>query len=160
MTRRIFMMLSFYLLTRPLSAKDTNITHWNIINSTINHLFPKTEQFPNANQLNLLNFFKINSTSKFFDKVDLELFIKASKELYKMNPNFLTLSKKKKEKLLREFEQTNFGYNYLSTLLYYGFEAMLGDPIYGGNNQMLGWNAIDHNAGIPRPKTKYGKSNV
>jgi len=160
MTRRIFMLFGFYALTRPLSAKKTKITHWNIINATLNHLFPKSQNFANASQLNLLNFFKLNSTSKYFDKVDLVLFINGSKALYKMDKNYLNLSKSHREKLLREFEQTNLGQNWLSTLMYYGFEAMLSDPIYGANHDMQGWNALNHNPGIPRPTKIYGKNNV
>ncbi len=77
-----------------------------------------------------------------------------------MDKNYINLSKDKKEKLLKEFEQTHLGQNWLSILMYYGFEAMLSDPIYGGNHNKQGWNALNHNAGIPRPKKIYGKNNV
>jgi gluconate 2-dehydrogenase gamma chain len=33
---------------------------------------------------------------------------------------------------------------------------MLGDPIYGGNKNNNGWQAINHNTGLPQPKEKYG----
>jgi hypothetical protein len=74
----------------------------------------------------------------------------------KIEPNYLHLPHTKKEILLRKFEQRRFGQNWLSTLMTYGLEGMLGDPLYGGNKKAQGWKVINHNTGLPQPRKKYG----
>lgn len=160
MKRRIFILLSFYLFIRPLSAKRTAPNVWHIIDYSLNHIFPKSPKFIGASQLNLLSFLKLVTKDKYFDKDDLKFLIRGAKRLYKLNKNYIQLSVTKKEKVLRDFEKTSFGQNWLAILMYYGFEAMLGDPIYGGNRNNQGWKNLAHNTGLPQPKTKYGKSNV
>jgi gluconate 2-dehydrogenase gamma chain len=39
----------------------------------------------------------------------------------------------------------------LSLLLYYIFEALLSDPVYGGNPGGIGWQWLEHQPGFPRP---------
>lgn len=154
MNRRIFVILSFYILIKPLNAKKQTTSYWEVINSTLNHLFPKSKD------LNLINFFKLVTSDKYFDKDDLKLLIKGANILYKMDNNYLHLTKIEKEKLLRKFEKNSTAQRWLSILMYYGFEAMFGDPIYGGNYKQKGWSSIKHKAGFPRPKNKYGKNHV
>ncbi len=156
MKRRIFLIMMFYVLTRSLSAKTITPTYWKIIESVYQHLFPKTSKFSGALDLNMIDFIKIITKDKYFDKDDFALLIKGAKKLYKVNNNFINLSIYEKEKVLRKIEQTSFGQNWLSTLMYYGFEAMLSDPIYGGNKNQKGWRSLNHNSGFPRPKVKYG----
>ncbi len=160
MTRRIFILLTFYMFTKSLSAKNMSPKYWQIIEVTLNHLFPKTNQYFGSSKLNFINFFKLISNDKYFDKEDLKLLLNGAKKLYKLNNNYLDLSKERKEILLRKFEQSSIGQSWLSILIYYGLEAMLSDPIYGGNKNTNGWQALNHNPGVPRPKIKYGKNNV
>ncbi len=160
MTRRLFIILSFYLLTKSLGAKKLSPTYWQMIDSTLNHLFPKSKKFEGASKLNFLSFLKLTTQNKYFNKDDLKFLIKGTKILYKMDKNYLNLSILKKERLLRKFEKSSIGQRWLATLLYYGFEAMMSDPVYGGNYEQKGWKALSHNAGIPRPKNRYGKNNV
>ena len=157
MKRRVFLMMTIYLFTRPLFAKSPKLTHWHILESVLQHLFPKTSNYSGAINLNMINFFKVVTSDKYFDKSDLLFLIKGTKVLYKLNNNFMNSPLDKKEKILRKFEQSTLGQNWLSTLMYYGFEAMFSDPIYGGNQNKLGWKDIGHNSGLPRPKMKFGK---
>jgi gluconate 2-dehydrogenase gamma chain len=48
----------------------------------------------------------------------------------------------------------------LSSLLKYIFEALLTDPIYGGNPNSMGWEWLDHTPGQPRPNpaNRYGET--
>jgi gluconate 2-dehydrogenase gamma chain len=121
-------------------------------------MFPKTKSFVGASNLNLLQFIKKLSIEKNPDREIIDFLVNGAKKLYGYNTHYLQLSHQEKESLLREFEQAN--QQWLSTLLYYGLEGMLGDPIYGGNNQMLGWKNISHTPGLPRPTMRYGKSHV
>ena len=69
----------------------------------------------------------------------------------------MELGKDNKERVLRRFESSKLGRNWLSTIMYYAIEAMLGDPIYKGNKDMLGWKNIDHSAPVPTAKRAFGK---
>jgi gluconate 2-dehydrogenase gamma chain len=46
---------------------------------------------------------------------------------------------------------TRWGRAWLSLLLYYIFEALLSDPVYGGNPGEIGWRWLEHQPGFPRP---------
>lgn len=63
-----------------------------------------------------------------------------------------------REDLLRRISDTAAGDNWLSTLVAYTLEALLGDPLYGGNPGGIGWVWLDHDPGRPRPTpaTLYG----
>jgi gluconate 2-dehydrogenase gamma chain len=160
MDRRAFITLCTVLLTQNIygESKNISITPWNIIDDTLQHLFPKSNNFAGSKNLGIDQFIKIVSQDKYFDKSDLEFLIFGAKKLFNRNKDFLLQNKDEKEKALREFEKEY--QNWLSLLIYYGFEGMLSDPIYGGNKNLLGYKALEHNAGLPRPKSKYGKSDV
>lgn len=64
---------------------------------------------------------------------------------------FISLSTTQREDLLRDFEDTEDGYEWLRTVMGYTIEAYLGDPAYGGNTDELGWRATGHSPGVPRP---------
>jgi len=65
--------------------------------------------------------------------------------------NFLQLDRDGREALLRDIAKSSAGDNWLSTLLLYIFEALLTDPVYGGNPGGIGWAWLEHTPGFPRP---------
>ena len=73
--------------------------------------------------------------------------------------NFTDLSFDEKDSVLKTIEDSNWGYRWISLNLIYIFEALLSDPIYGGNPGEIGWNWLEHAPGLPRPTkdTMYGK---
>ncbi|MCI0501288.1 MAG: gluconate 2-dehydrogenase subunit 3 family protein [Epsilonproteobacteria bacterium] len=155
MERRHFIALALLLFSIPLS-KNSNVSSWEIIKTTLLQLFPQSDNFAGANNYEIIKFLKTASSSKYFQKDDLQILIDGAKKIYTLDNTFVFLDNEQKEKTLRIFEKTEFGQKWLSILMNYGFEGMFGDPIYGGNKNMLGWKVIGHNAGIPRPKGKYG----
>ena len=48
---------------------------------------------------------------------------------------------------------------WLSTLITYTLEALLSDPLYGGNTNGIGWKWLGHDPGNPRPSADkiYGR---
>ena len=73
---------------------------------------------------------------------------------------FGDLSFDQREQLLRYLaDKTRWGRAWLSLLLYYLFEALLSDPVYGGNPDEIGWRWLEHQPGFPRPPTDkiYGR---
>ena len=72
---------------------------------------------------------------------------------------FADLAPGVREDLLLRIGQTRSGDRWLSKLIGYTLEALLGDPLYGGNPGGIGWAWLDHNPGLPRPsaQTIYGR---
>jgi gluconate 2-dehydrogenase gamma chain len=67
---------------------------------------------------------------------------------------FVDLNAARREDLLRSFGETRRGGNWLSTLIDYTLEALLADPIYGGNPDGIGWAWLEHDPGRPRPDAR------
>lgn len=60
-----------------------------------------------------------------------------------------------REALLQKIAKTEWGESFLYDVMGYMFEAMLGDPLYGGNNRQAGWEWLQFMGGLPRPKEPY-----
>lgn len=57
----------------------------------------------------------------------------------------------RREELLQEIARSEAGERWLSSLIGYTLEALLADPLYGGNPGGIGWKWLDHDPGHPRP---------
>lgn len=68
---------------------------------------------------------------------------------------FSQLTTAQQEALLQFIAQSSAGERWLSRLLSYIFEALLSDPVYGGNPQQIGWRWLNHTPGFPRPPQPY-----
>lgn len=159
MKRRNFLNLSVaspLILNNYLNAKDIEERYWFIIQEVQNILFPKTSKMPSAKMFGSVNYLKENVHHESFDKNDAEFIIQGSIDFFKTFPEFLDSNKDKKLLFVKEASETEYGNSWLSKLVYYGIEAMLSDPIYGGNKFQSAWIALNHKPGIPRPKKKYG----
>lgn len=64
---------------------------------------------------------------------------------------FLSLSLEQQQNLIAQIAETKAGENWLSLLIYYLMEALLLDPVYGGNPKGIGWQWLEHQPGFPRP---------
>ena len=64
---------------------------------------------------------------------------------------FATLAPATREDLLREIAGTGPGERWLASLITYTLEALLADPLYGGNPGGIGWTWLGHDPGLPRP---------
>lgn len=65
---------------------------------------------------------------------------------------FARLKVEQQDKVLKQISRSRAGENWLSLLMYYLTEALLLDPVYGGNPDQIGWKWLEHQAGFPRPK--------
>jgi len=61
------------------------------------------------------------------------------------------ITSQQREDVLRQIEQSQAGRNWLSLLLTYLPEALLADPVYGGNPDGIGWTWLEHQPGYPTP---------
>lgn len=164
MKRRNFIALSAttpILLNTYLNAKDVDKEIWITIQKVQNILFPKTSKMPSAKEFGSVDYLKQNINHESFDKDDLELILNGAKVFAETFPEFKKASKENKLEIIKEANDTDYGNSWIRVLVNYGVEAMLSDPIYGGNKFQSGWMALKHKAGTPRPKKKYGaKINV
>lgn len=71
------------------------------------------------------------------------------------NKRYTKLSKIEREKTLNTIAQTQWGENFLDSILRYTLEATLGDPIYGGNNKQAGWRWLGFAPPDPVAKKAY-----
>jgi gluconate 2-dehydrogenase gamma chain len=139
-------------LTRKLLTRK----EWTTIAAVQNHLFPSDPAAPGAVEINTTSYlhdYLSNPTTDPVDTsfirqgvIDLELLAKTE-----TGKQFIDLSNQQRENLLRQYEQQREGRRWLTTILNYVLEALLTDPVYGGNTEGIGWKWLEHRAGQPRP---------
>lgn len=120
------------------------------------HLFPSASRIPSAKEMHLTKFLFETMKHSSFDK-DIRAFVfEGARELEKREKNnFTKLSVDAKEKALREFEETNYGSNWLGRMMTLSMEGLFSDPIYGSNKKELGWKSIGAYGAFPQAKEKY-----
>ncbi len=155
MNRRSFIFLGAGTITSCLCANESE-KKWRILQSVQNHIFPKNGSFPSAEEFSSIRYLKIVSSHPSFDKDDLRFIFDGVDEIVRVGWKN-TLAKDEKEKIMMNFSKTTFGKNWISTVLNYTLEALLSDPLYGGNVAQKGWRSLDHKAGIPRPTVRFAK---
>lgn len=135
---------------------------WLTISHVQNHLFPRSGKLntsyfsPGANDFNATGYLITMLSLEDADREEREFIIKGVSWLEGMANNmfaksFIKLDKDMREKVLQKISKSNSGESWLSTLLNYIFEALLSDPVYGGNIEQVGWKWLQHQAGFPRP---------
>ena len=118
--------------------------------------------FPQANALGIatapylsivFHHSRISKADKVYLKNGVKWLNEEAVTLYKRS--YTQLLSTQREAVLRSFTQESWGESYLANVMNYLFEAMLGDPIYGGNNKEAGWKWLAFEGGQPRPKERY-----
>ena len=69
--------------------------------------------------------------------------------------SYFKLPSQKRQLVLQTIVKIDWGENFMYKTMSYMFEAMLGDPIYGGNNKEAGWKWLNFEGGQPRPIKAY-----
>lgn len=135
-----------------------------ILQEVQEHLFPHSDDSPGATDVNALHYLHFVLTDPDIDEDNKNILISGVDWLEEacqtnFGKSFLNLLSDEKDKVFRIIEKSNWGYRWLSLNLIYIFEALLSDPIYGGNTNEIGWKWLDHAPGLPRPTTEdmYGK---
>ncbi|AXX88416.1 gluconate 2-dehydrogenase subunit 3 family protein [Malaciobacter marinus] len=163
MHRRVFLVnSSLFSATALLNAKGLfdakNSLLWSVIEEVLEIVFPKTKHMPSASEFGAVDYLLKNINHKTFDKDDLNYLLQGAKDFNSSFPKFLKASLEEKNRIIKQVSQNSYGQNWLSYLIYYGIEAMLSDPIYGGNKNQIAYESLKFQAGEPRPKVKYGKT--
>lgn len=162
-TRRVFIAsalltgTAFVLL--PQGAKTSiNIEPFKVISAVQEVLFPKGLEAPSASEFGATPYLLNVSTHSSFWSDDLKLLVNGATLLINEYNNFLNMNPTEQNEALRAFVSTNSkGESWVSLLLFYTLEALLADPIYGGNNNQVGWRWLKHKTGQPQPKKMWAE---
>lgn len=129
---------------------------WQTFAAVQNHLFPKESDSPGADDINATLYLKsvlelpgVDNEDKKFLRDGIGWINDIAMQM--ANKPFHKLKNIKKEEVLQKIASSSAGENWLSLLLLYIFEALLTDPVYGGNTDKIGWQWLEHKSGFPAP---------
>ena len=163
LTRRIFLKNSFLSSIILLTSSGElfgAVTPTQTLSVLHKDLFPSSSFIPSVKFINAniyLNKIFAHSRVSDEDKEFVRDGVKWLNEeaVAKYKKVYANLSDKKRQKVLQEIADTDWGESWIQTIMMYMMEAMLGDTIYGGNDGELGWKWLNHKAGVPRPTKAY-----
>ena len=137
-------------VTPPLDAP------WITVAAVLSHLLPAGPDTPGAVEVNAIGYVYRSLTTEGADQGDLEQLRAGARRLDALVladylSEFGALAYDQREAALRKLEATQSGQRWLSMLMVYLLEALLADPMYGGNTDARGWQWLRHQPGFPRP---------
>lgn len=119
-------------------------------------LFPDDGNGPGAMEFNadkyllwVLNDKRIDPDENQFIIDKLDLFIEQCLQVH--GREFYELSDSEQYEFTETISKQTWGNTWISRLLTLIFEALLLDPVYGGNPNRIGWEWLQHDPGFPRP---------
>jgi len=159
LSRRAFLLASgggLAALFAPAGILAATVNPWPVLAATQNHLFPSELGAPGAREINALSYLQGVLADPRGDREEQRFILKGVDWLEDLSRQhhktaFVDLDPIRREQVLREVANSRPGENWLSTLLLYICEALLTDPVYGGNPGGIGWAWLGHQPGFPRP---------
>jgi len=144
--------------TGPSTGKDyfTQEQH-KVLDSVQMQLFPDDGNGPSARDLNAIAYLEwAMSDSQNINDGDAEFIAKGIGWINDLSEQtrgdtFIKLNYDQQHIVLEQIAKSQAGENWLAILMYYLTEALLLDPVYGGNPNMIGWKWLEHQPGFPRP---------
>ena len=139
-----------------LEATGLNARQWALIAAVQDHLLPSEKNAPGAVDVNATAWLQWVLCDPSVEDEQRQFFRKGAEELERLGRKlhgkvFQALSAADREALLRRYEARAGGRDWLRELLYYIMEALLTDPVYGGNPREIGWKWLGHRPGYKRP---------
>ncbi|HEY9114048.1 MAG TPA: gluconate 2-dehydrogenase subunit 3 family protein, partial [Bacteroidales bacterium] len=119
-------------------------------------LFPSDENGPGASEINAYDYVVWVMADPLKDPAEVAYFKngigwidESANEIF--SKKYIELNEEEKQELISTVSKENWGEGWLSVLLTFIFEALLSDPLYGGNSESIGWQWLDYKNGLPRP---------
>jgi gluconate 2-dehydrogenase gamma chain len=136
--------------------KNTLENPWPLLTAVQEHLFPSEIEAPGAREIHALAYLQGVLGDPRGDREEQRFILQGAAWLEDLSRQrqqaaFVELDPLRREQVLREVASTAKGENWISTLLLYLCEALLSDPVYGGNPDGIGWAWLAHQPGFPRP---------
>ena len=170
MDRRAFItLLSSLAASYPLAglaskreqASDDKITQklvdpWLTLDAVQQHLLPAEQDSPGARDIHALHYLQSMLQAPDIDKEEKSFIHQGAGWLNdiaqkQQSARFIQLDDSDREQVLRSIEKSRAGERWLSLMLSYLLEALLSDPVYGGNPDGIGWKWLQHQPGYPTP---------
>ncbi len=129
---------------------------WQTLEAVQDHLLPSGPEEPGAKDVNATVYLHAALSEPERDPSSRTFLRKGIVQLERISmdlkgKHFLDISSEHREAVLRRMETTPDGRHWIALILQFIFEALLGDPVYGGNPDGIGWKWLDHQPGFPRP---------
>ncbi|MBS1258465.1 MAG: hypothetical protein MAG551_01524 [Candidatus Scalindua arabica] len=129
---------------------------WQTLEVVQEHLLPSETDSPGAKDVNALEYLRNVIKDPAIDSDEKEFILNGVKwlndlALEKHKAVFTSISQSQRTSMLREITKSKAGRNWISKLLSDILEALLSDPVYGGNPNGIGWKWLEHHPGFPRP---------
>lgn len=128
-----------------------------IVHIVQQHLFPNDGDSPDADQINATEYLIWVLSDPRKDPADIKYIIdgigwveETADEEY--GKAFLELEEIEMRTVMAFIAEEGWGTSWLSIILGYIFEALVTDPLYGGNTDEAGWKWLSYFPGYPRPK--------
>ena len=147
------------LLPLPGEAETTALNEedrWRLLGVVQDHLFPSEPEAPGAREIRALDYLRWVVGDRKLDSEERAFILRGTDWLQALTQErhargFLDITAGEREGMLERIARSEAGENWLSTLLLYILEALLSDPVYGGNPDGIGWRWLKHQPGFPRP---------
>lgn len=140
-----------------LLGATTTLTTLKIMQKDLLH---DADEMPSFEQINpnkyltlIFNHSRVSQEEKNYLKNGASWLNEEAIEMYEKP--YTSLDADKRQRVLISFSSRDWGKSYIDTILSYMMEAMLGDPLYGGNKDGSGWKFLNHRGGEPSPKELY-----
>jgi gluconate 2-dehydrogenase gamma chain len=144
--------------TKTISEGATDFPEdpWLTFAAVQNHLFPISDDGPGADDINATRYLQGVLAENEMDQDDKEFILKGVSWLNDIaneqkHAAYADLDEDQREVVLRQVEKTRAGERWIALILLYIFEALLCDPVYGGNPGSIGWKWLQHQPGFPSP---------
>jgi len=163
MKRRNFLLMGtlltsgLYFSVKYVQLNDKSLeTVQPIIHAVQMHLFPQNSTLPSASSVWATTYLLNAISHHSYDRKRKRFIILGALLLQEQISQDITeLSTIKMESVLRQYEKSNYGKQWLHSIMELTLEVLLGDPIYGQETIPHGWKALSVNGGVPRPQKRY-----
>ena len=146
------------LSTIDLSATGLTAEQWRVMAAVQEHLFPSEPGVPGAREANATAWLQWVLSDPALAEESRRLYRQGVEKLTRLTlakgaVPFHRLHEAERERLLRACERQG-GAHWLREVIHYILEALLSDPVYGGNPDGVGWRWLEHRPGFRRPGSR------
>lgn len=138
-----------------IAATGLTAEQWRVMAAVQAHLFPTEPGAPGAVEANAGAWLQWVLSDPALPQQTRDFFRRGVEQLMALTAGrgrepFHRLDEQTRELLLRSHEKQGGGH-WLREVIHYILEALLTDPVYGGNPGGIGWRWLEHRPGFRRP---------
>jgi len=132
------------------------LPEWQTISQVQEILFPAADDVPGASDIGASTYLHNTIENPDADAEDKDFIFRGIGWLddltqQRHKKRFIQLTAAQQQQTIEVIVKSRAGRNWVSTLLTYTLEALLTDPVYGGNKNEAGWRWLQHQPGHPSP---------